>query len=161
MIVAPEGKAHVALMAKMAADILGEDLETFGFDRHGDPLFGALAFAVEGEIACVVVAYQYAKPNVVFAIAATDSRWATRTNIEALGTWAFEDMDCERITAFIQKSNRRSRKFVEGIGFQHEGKLRRATDKGDVIVYGLLRDEHINWLRKAYGRQRLNDSRSP
>lgn len=153
MIVVPEGKAQTVLMAQWACNILGDKLETFGFDRNGDPLFSAVGFSIDGDMKCVVVAYQYAKPNIVFAFAASSPRWATKGNIAALGTWAFDNLGCERITVFIIKNNRRSRKFVEGMGFQHEGKLRRASQDGDVIVYGLMKEDHEAWLRKAYGEK--------
>jgi len=153
VIVVPANAAENVIFASWACDVLDEKLETFGFDRFGDPLFNTVGFTVrDDKLACVVVAYNYAKPNVVMAFAATNPRWATKGNIKALGQWAFRDLGCQRITAFVKKSNKRARKFDEGVGFRHEGKLRKATESEDVIVYGLLKEEHETWLRKAYGK---------
>lgn len=154
MIVVPENAAQNVILANWACEILEDTLETFGFDRYGEPLFNSLGFSIGDELACVVVAYQYAKPNVTFAIAANNPRWATKGNIAALGQWAFEDLKCNRITALAKKTNKRSRKFMEGVGFQYEGKLRKATDDTDVIIYGLIREDHHKWLRKAFNGQR-------
>lgn len=157
MIHVPTNPFQNIVLAKWACEVLGEELETFGFDRNGDPLFNTVGFSVNDQLACVVVAYHYVKPNVTMAFASTNPRWATKGNIAALGQWAFDDLDCERVTAFVKKSNKRARKFDEGIGFQHEGKLRRACDDGDVIVYGLLKEDHKKWLRKAFnGKQGLD-----
>ena len=160
MLVVPKNKAETVIMAQSACDILGEQLEVFGFDRYGDPLFQTLGFAdSKGKLLCVVIAYHYTKPNVTMAFAADSPRWATRGNIEELGKWAFEDLDCQRVTAFVKKTNRRARKFDEGIGFKYEGNLRKAADDSDIIIYGLFKEEHLKWVRKANGRKTLNDSR--
>lgn len=158
-IVSPETKADNLALTQWACEILGDTLETFGFDRHGEPLFQSLGFARNGELLCVVVAYQYTPPNVVMAFAANSPKWASRSNIAALGEWAFVDMKCERVTAFVRKSNKRARKFDEGMGFRYEGNMQKAAEGGeDVIVYGLSKTDHHAWLRKAFkhGKQRTS-----
>ncbi len=142
--------AENALMAQWGCDILDENLEMFGFDRNGMPLFQTLGFARGGETLCVVIVYQYSSPNIFMAFAATSPRWASKENVRALGVWVFDDLGCGRITTLTKKNNKRSRKFQEGVGFIHEGKLRRATDDGDVIIYGLTKEDHKAWLRKAF-----------
>lgn len=146
-------------MAQWACEILGETLEIFGFDRNGEPLFQTLGFSRNGDIVCVVVAYNYMPPNISMAFAASSPKWATRSNIAALGKWIFEDLGCERVTAFVHKSNRRARKFDEGIGFRYEGNMQNATWEGDVIVYGLQKADHHEWLRKAFkhGKKGINN----
>lgn len=160
MIVSPETKEQNLVLASFACEILGEKLETFGFDRNGDPLFNTVGFTVGDELACVVVAHEYAKPNVMYSFASSNPRWATRSNVKALGTWAYDVMGCNRITVLVKKNNKRSRKFVEGVGFQHEGKLRKATDDTDIIMYGLLKEEHEQWLRKAFNGKKHKRSSS-
>jgi hypothetical protein len=159
MIVVPTNSAQNVVLAKWACNILGDNLEAFGFDRYGEPLFNTMGFSINDQLACVIVAFNYMKPSVTMAFASKNPRWATKGNIQSIGQWAYEDLACERITVFIKKSNKRSRKFCEGINFRHEGKLRKATDDSDVIVYGLLKEEHQQWLRKAFnGRKRISRS---
>jgi len=159
VIVVPRNPAENVVMAQWAADVLNEELEMFGFDRNGNPLFQTMGFQARGKLACVIIVYQYIRPNIFMSIAATDPRWASRENLSVCGKWVFDDLECERITVFVKKRNKRSRKFVTGIGFKYEGNMRHACIDGDVIMYGLIKEDHQNWLRKAYGRQRLNTSR--
>jgi hypothetical protein len=150
MIVVPKNKAETVLMAQWACDILQQRLELFGFDRNGEPMFEALGFSRDGEMLCVCVAYQYTRPNVFMAFAAKSPRWASRENIKALGIWIIEGLKCNRVTTLTAKHNKRSRRFQEGIGFKHEGKLRKATNNDDIIIYGLTKTDHHAWLRKAF-----------
>ncbi len=150
MIVVPKNQAENVLLAQWACDILGTKLELFGFDRYGKPLFQTLGFAREGKTLCVFVVYQYISPNIFIAFASKSARWASKENVRALGVWIFEDLGCNRMTSLTEKQNKRSRKFQEGVGFKHEGKLRRATDNGDIIIYGLTKEDHHLWLRKAF-----------
>ncbi len=155
MIVVPKNKAETVLMAQWACDILDSKLELFGFDRYGSPMFETLGFSRGGELQCVFITYAYSSPNIFMAFASKSPRWASKENIRSLGVWIFDNLGCTRITTFTEKRNKRSRKFQEGVGFKHEGKLRRATDNGDVIIYGLTQEDHEVWLRKAFnGKER-------
>ena len=153
MIVVPKNAAENVLMAQWACDIMDTKLEMFGFDRYGQPTFQTLGFARNGDLACVFIAYQYSHPNIFMAFAAKSARWASKENIRAVGIWVYEDLNCNRMTTLTQKKNKRSRKFQEGVGFQHEGNMRKASDEGDIIIYGLTKEAHRKWLRKAFNGQ--------
>jgi len=155
VIIVPKNMAENVLLAQWACDLLDENLEMFGFDRYGKPLFQTLGFSREGQTVCVCIVYQYAHPNIFIAFAATSPRWASKENLRALGVWIFEDLDCTRMTTLTKKQNKRSRKFQEGVGFKHEGKLRKATDDGDIIIYGLTKEDHKVWLRKAFNGKEI------
>ena len=154
MIVYPQGVGDTIRMAEWCADILGEPLEAFGFDRNGNPLFQCIGFARDNQLVCVVVNYHMTTNGVFSSFAATTPRWASKENIAAWGNWVFNQLKMDRVTATVKKRNKRSRKFVEGVGFQVEGKLRKAVEGEDMIIYGLLKEEHENWLRKAFNVQR-------
>ena len=106
------------------------------------------------------VVYQYSPPNIFISFASKDPRWASKENLRALGVWVFGDLGCTRMTTLTEKQNKRSRKFQEGVGFKHEGKLRKATDNGDIIVYGLTKQDHSAWLRKAFNGKERSSSTS-
>ena len=146
----PKNKAESVILAEWACEILPSKLEMFGFDRFGSPMFETLGFSREGKVICVFIAYQYAPPNVFMAFAASSPRWATKENIRSLGVWIFDQLGCDRMTTLTEKHNKRSRKFQEGVGFKHEGKLKKAMHNDDLIVYGLLKEDHETWLRKAF-----------
>ena len=160
MIVYSQGVEDTIRMADWCAAILREPLEAFGFDRHGRPLFQCIGFARENELMCVVILYHQTTNGVFCSFAATNPRWASKENIRAWGYWIFEQLKLDRVTAAIKKNNKRSRKFVEGIGFHVEGKLRKAVDGEDMIIYGLLKEEHDTWLRKAFNGQGQHKGRS-
>lgn len=155
MIVYPENIEHTFQMAEWAGKRLGEPLEAFGFDRRGFPLFQCLGFARENKLLCVVIAYHRSQDNIFMAFASDSPRWASKENFAAIGAWAFGQLGVKRITAAVKKNNKRARKFDEGMGFVVEGKIRQAHNGMDIMIYGLLKDEHEQWLRKAFnGKQR-------
>lgn len=64
----------------------------------------------------------------------------TRAFLRAVGTYVFDTLGCERMTAIT--SNEITATFVERLGGQHEGVLRNHFGLGiDGIVGGILRDE--------------------
>jgi len=154
MIVYPESVEQTFQMAEWAAERLGEPLEAFGFDRKGFPMFQCLGFAREDTLLCVVVAYHRTRDNVFMAFASDNPRWVSKENIAAIGSWIFGQLGVKRVTAAVKKNNKRARKFDEGMGFVPEGKIRQADNGTDIMIYGLLKDEHDQWLRKAFnGKQ--------
>ena len=154
MIVYPENINQTLQMAEWAGTRLGEPLEAFGFDRHGLPLFQCMGFSRKDKLLCVVIAYHRSKDNIFMAFAADHPRWASKENFAAIGAWVFGQLGVKRITAAVKKNNKRARKFDEGMGFVVEGKIRQAHDGTDIMIYGLLKDEHEQWLRKAFnGKQ--------
>jgi len=67
---------------------------------------------------------------------------------EAVGLlveYLFAGYPVERVTAFMDEENRAAQRVMEGVGFQREGSLRRATFREghwqDIAVYGILRHE--------------------
>jgi hypothetical protein len=150
LIVVPKNKAETVLMAQWACDILETKLELFGFDRYGNPIFETMGFSRDGELLCVFVVHQYMPPNIFIAFASKSPRWASKENLRALGIWIFDDLGCDRMTTLTEKKNRRSRKFQEGVGFRYEGNIKGGTYNDDLIIYGLTKEDHEVWLRKAF-----------
>lgn len=60
--------------------------------------------------------------------------------------YGFQEMNLNRIEAFISPTNTASRKLVTGVGFKEEGLLKQHycvnEQIGDSLVYGLLRGEY-------------------
>ena len=158
MIVVPKNQAENVLLAQWACNILGEPLELFGFDRHGTPMFHTMGFSRNDELLCVFIAYHYTKPNIFMAFASKSPRWASKENIRTLGEWLFGQLECKRLTTLTKKRNKRSRKFQEGIGFIPEGKLQKACEDDDLMIYALLKSNHEKWLRKAFNGKETNTS---
>ena len=63
----------------------------------------------------------------------------------AIFTYVFKILEAVRATALVGDSNSSSKKFVNKLGFKHEGVMRCAYDNNeDINIFGLLRDEYIN-----------------
>ena len=74
---------------------------------------------------------------------AGEGNWLSRTAMGVFLAYPFLDLKVRRVTGLIEKSNKRSRKLAEWLGFKYEGCLRRAgPDGSNVILYGLLPEEY-------------------
>lgn len=111
----------------------------------------AIGVALNGKMVCgVVYADHQEMPfgnDIRLNIAATDPRWATKKNIGFLLGFPFNQLGCRRVTAIVARSNKRCRRFIEGIGFVPEGRIRHGFDgRQHALVYGLLKEEAARWL---------------
>lgn len=69
-------------------------------------------------------------------------RCASKQVITECFTECFERIGLKRLTARTATDNKRMRRFLEGVGFTHEGTLRRALDgERDAEVYSILKEE--------------------
>ena len=158
MIVYPQGVGDTLAMAEWHADILKEPVEIFGFDQKGQPMFQCMGFSRDNKLACVIVAYHATTTNIMLSIAATTPRWASKNYVAAIGEWIYGQLGKKHISTVCLKSNKRSRKFTEGVGFRVEGKIRKGGNDEDMIIYGMLKEEHEEWLRKAFNVQERKHS---
>ena len=111
--------------------------------RSGDK---SVCIAVERnkKLAAVTAWDNWTGMDVEVCIAAIDPRWATRQTIRTLMAYPFLQLKCQRITARIYKSNKRSRRFVEGIGFKHEGTHRHAGKNLETILsFGFTKADYL------------------
>jgi hypothetical protein len=53
-------------------------------------------------------------------------------------------LEVPRVTGLIRAENLNAQRFVTRLGFQYEGRMRKAfPDGGDLVLYGLLREEYL------------------
>lgn len=77
--------------------------------------------------------------------------WVTRRNVLGLLSYGYQP-GVRALTAVVRKSNKRSRRFIEAIGFVNEGTLRKAGEKDEnLIVYGMLREEFAGLVARFKG----------
>lgn len=135
--------------------LLGED------DRVGEWVFSrtsehsvwvpgtgrAIGFEKNSELIAGVAYFLYNGVNVWTAIAQVDHRWINRTTLWAIFAYPFTQLKVKRISALVDASNTRSRRFIEHLGFQHEATLVGASDRGgDQLVYRMFERE-CRWLQ--------------
>jgi len=102
-----------------------------------------IGYERSGVLAGGIVYTQHSHPNIIMA--AVLEAPLTRRFLRALFYYPFLQLGCERITVLIDDNNLKSRRLVEHVGWKLEGRLRRARPGGDVLLYGLLREE-CRWL---------------
>lgn len=74
-------------------------------------------------------------------------RWATPGNIRELLRYPFVQLGVKRMTAITQKSNKRARKLLTGLGFVLEGTHPFASkDAKPACTYGLYSDRAMKWI---------------
>jgi RimJ/RimL family protein N-acetyltransferase len=74
---------------------------------------------------------------------AAETSMAFRPHVcTAVFQYVFQQLGCTRLTAITTKKNRRTRAFLERLGFALEGCVRRAYDgRNSALVYGLLAED--------------------
>ena len=82
------------------------------------------------------------KTDVWLTIYSTDKKWCNRRVLRAVFDIAFNFLECKRASVRVDALNQKSKKLVEGLGFQKEGILRSFEDNGhDAIIYSMLKNE--------------------
>lgn len=111
------------------------------FER-GQVLGPAVALGVVDEtgiIAGVVFhGYDPFVKSIEVSCAATSPRWGNRETFRSLLRYAFDQCKVQRVTACTPRRATSSRRFLEGLGFQREGSIRRGFGDDNAILYGLL-----------------------
>lgn len=108
----------------------------------------------EGKLLAAVAWDGWRGTSVEATIAADSPRWATRQTIATLLAYPFGQLACQRVTAFVRKGNKISRRFVEGIGFKLEGRMRDAGPNLEtVLVYGQTRKDYVAKYITPYARK--------
>lgn len=97
------------------------------------------------ELVAGVVFDCYQHPNILMHISAER---LSRGFMDAIVRYAFEQLQCKRITGTILKSNKKSRRFANHMGFKLEGVMRNAHEDGDVCIYGLMKKDAQKWMRQ-------------
>jgi hypothetical protein len=109
---------------------------------------GAVGFGEDGKLLCgihyTVLGWPWASCEMT--IYAASPRWCNRTTLHAALSYPFLQVSSRRCGATRAAGNAHARRFVERVGFRQEGVARNAWLSGDVVIYGMLREE-CRWLR--------------
>lgn len=101
-----------------------------------------LAVIDDDALIAVVKYFNYRWPSIEVSFVSEDSRWIlNRGIVRGMLAYPFFQLKCKRVTAVIDRRNKRARKMVKGLGFVEEGKIRHGSEHGDCFLYGLLPDE--------------------
>ena len=119
--------------------------------------YTAIGIARNGELVAGVVYNEFRGHSIHCSIASTDPRWASRGVLFTIFAYPFLQLKVERITVYTGKTMSHVRQFLERLGFQQEGIVRRGFADDDAVIYGMLKDE-CPWIRK---HEKLRESPAP
>jgi len=123
-------------------------------DRLGYEITGGvtIAMAKDGHLEAVACFHEYRQEHgsIELTFATKSPKWQSRRYIRALFSYAFEQLGCLRVTTFAPVANSKATSLNERIGFVREGIMRKAHLGGDLVIFGMLRDE-CKWLN--YGKK--------
>jgi RimJ/RimL family protein N-acetyltransferase len=97
----------------------------------------------DGEIIAGVLYDDYNGSNVWMHVAAKPGKtWLNRMFLRACFSYPFIQLNCKRVSGWVEVSNADARRFDEHLGFTPEAVLASAArDGGDVIIYRMFKDE--------------------
>lgn len=97
----------------------------------------------DGEVIAAALYVEFNGTNVFVHLAGKPGRrWLTRDFLYWGFHYPFVQLNCKRITCWVEASNADSRRFVEHIGWTHEATLSGAGQNGvDVLIYRMFRED--------------------
>jgi hypothetical protein len=96
--------------------------------------------------------------TIELGFASAHRRWLTRSLINGLLAYPFDQLGCQRVTGVTPKRYKDARRFLDKFGFKREGVVRRGFGDDDAIISGLLRSEWDRSPWNARSAEALNSS---
>lgn len=112
-----------------------------------------IGFARNGEIVMGVIFNNYNTASIHMHIALKEGERFSPTFIAAIMDYPFRQLGLKRITGLIAEDNVASRRFAEKLGAKFEGVLQDALPSGNLVMYGLLKEQGQYWLTALYQRR--------
>lgn len=109
-----------------------------GVDVPG-PVQTALGIERDGELVAAVC-FDTLYDNSVCAHIVSRAPIVPPELLRATAAYAYEQLGLDRLTFFTPESNAKALMLLEDMGAEFEGRMRRATKQGDVLVHVLWRD---------------------
>jgi len=101
----------------------------------------------DGDIMGVAIFHNYRQNDIEITFITATPRWATLGNIRGILRYPFIQLGVKRMTAITNKSNKKARKFMTGLGFVLEGvHPYGARDCTTACTYGLYPENAKRWL---------------
>jgi hypothetical protein len=109
----------------------------------------AMGFERDGKLLCGVVYNHFSGSDIAMHVAGT-GYWATPAALRVFFSYPFEQLKCQRVTAYVAFKNAKCLTLVNRLGFVPEGRLREGMPNDDLMVFGMLRRE-CRWLERSNG----------
>ena len=107
-------------------------------DRNGGQFVAGLLFHDYGKVGT--------GGKIEVSMAAESARWAQKGIIRALLSYPFVQLGCHVLIATTSLGNKRTRKFLTGLGFEERGTIPNRPYADDTAIYALRRENAAKWL---------------
>ena len=102
----------------------------------------AIGREIDGGLVGGVLYEGFTKRNIFMHCAGRGKKWISKSLLRAAFFYPFEQLKVDRVSAWVDETNKESRTLVEKIGFREETRLKGAApDGGDVVIYVLWRKD--------------------
>lgn len=124
--------------------------------RQGDYEVIGVLNSPRGDIVAGVLYHDYAQlgdgGKIEISMAADSPRWAQKGIIRALLHYPFIQLNCHVVICTTNRSNKRTRKFLEGIGFEERGTIPNRPYSDDTVIYCLRREKAMEkgWVEVSH-----------
>lgn len=108
--------------------------------------YSTLGLIRSGKLVAGVVYDKWGDGDVCMHVGAVGNNWLNREFLFAAFDYPFTQVGCRRVTGLVPANNFAAKRFDEHLGFVLEGRMRKGTPDGDLLVYGMLKEE-CRWLR--------------
>lgn len=115
-----------------------------GFYRQGSKCIG---LEKNGEIVAGVL-YDYFNGASLYAHIAVTGR-LTREYLHVIFDYPFRQLQAKVLIGLVAESNKKSRKFVEHLGFSLTAEIPEGHPEGALLIY-TMRPEECRWIRSEY-----------
>jgi RimJ/RimL family protein N-acetyltransferase len=130
-----------------------DELATWAEEHYPDcaplarPLTAIGVSSNDGDIMGVAIFHNYRQNDIEITFITATPRWATLGNIRGILNYPFIQLGVKRMTAITNKSNKKARKLLTGLGFILEGTHPYAArDCTAACTYGLYAKNAEKWL---------------
>ena len=111
-----------------------------------------IGWARGGQIVMGAMFNGYNGASIQMHLAVLPGHGMARQWVWAMMDYAFCQAKVRRITGLIAEKNERSKRFAEHLGARCEGILKDALPDGNLMVYGLLKNDAKKWLTAGFQR---------
>jgi hypothetical protein len=80
------------------------------------------------------------------SMAASTPRWATRGTIRACLSYPFQQIGCGVVVCRVPRRERRTKRFLSGIGFRNTGLIPDGFGDDDCSIYCMTKTQAARWL---------------
>ncbi len=121
--------------------------------RHDLAQSEGIGYARDGNIVMGAMFSNYNGAQIHMHIALTRGVPMAPTFVAAIMDYPFVQIGVKRVTGMIFEDNEPSCRFAEHLGARKEAVLQDYLPTGNMVIYGLLREDAQKWLTASYAQR--------